>query len=82
MYFGHERGDKYSVLVFDNRGAGASDRPFMRYSTSEMAHDLLELLDHLNWVAKRELHISGGSSAFSNSESLVLILPPYLDNVC
>jgi pimeloyl-ACP methyl ester carboxylesterase len=26
---------------------GGSDKPLMRYSTSEMAKDLIELLDHL-----------------------------------
>ncbi|KAI1408851.1 alpha/beta-hydrolase [Hypoxylon sp. FL1857] len=51
-YFGHERGDRFSVLVFDNRGAGESDKPVMRYSTSEMARDLLEVLDHLGWLTR------------------------------
>lgn len=52
------------MLVFDNRGAGESDKPVMRYSTSEMARDLLEVLDHLGWTAYRQLHISGGSSMY------------------
>ncbi|KAL1844914.1 hypothetical protein VTK73DRAFT_1514 [Phialemonium thermophilum] len=51
LYFGHERGDQYSVLVLDNRGMGDSDKPLMRYSTSEMAQDLLEVLAHLGWVS-------------------------------
>ena len=38
-YFGHEHGDRYSMLVFDNRGVGSSDKPLMRYTTSEMALD-------------------------------------------
>ncbi|KAL7628848.1 hypothetical protein AAE478_000363 [Parahypoxylon ruwenzoriense] len=62
VYFGHERGDRFSVLVFDNRGAGASDKPVLRYSTSEMARDLLEVLNHLGWTAERQLHVSGGSN--------------------
>ncbi|KAI1761387.1 alpha/beta-hydrolase [Hypoxylon sp. FL1150] len=51
MCFGHERGDKYSVLT----------KPFMQYSTSEMARDLVELGDYLGWTSERELHISDSS---------------------
>lgn len=40
---------------------GRSDKPLLRYSTSEMAKDLLEILDHLGWTKERELHISGVS---------------------
>ncbi|KAI9645300.1 hypothetical protein NHQ30_006035 [Ciborinia camelliae] len=61
LYFGHERGDKYSSLVFDNRGMGRSDTPILRYSTSEMAKDCFELLDHLGWTKDRQLNITGVS---------------------
>jgi pimeloyl-ACP methyl ester carboxylesterase len=33
----------------------------MRYSTSEMAKDILEVLDHLGWTSERQLHILGVS---------------------
>lgn len=59
--FGHTRADEYSVLVFDNRGIGDSDKPFMRYSTSEMARDTLELLDHVGWTALRSVNVVGVS---------------------
>lgn len=49
-YFGHQRGDRYTCLVYDNRGVGLSEKPFSRYSTREMAADLLELLAHLGWL--------------------------------
>ncbi|OTA93535.1 hypothetical protein M434DRAFT_395578 [Hypoxylon sp. CO27-5] len=75
MYFGHERGDRYSVLVFDNRGAGESDKPVMRYSTSEMARDLLEVLDHLGWTAQRQLHISGGSMGGMIAQEVATLAP-------
>ncbi|KAI1660033.1 alpha/beta-hydrolase [Daldinia decipiens] len=75
LYFGHERGDRYSVLVFDNRGAGESDKPVMRYSTSEMARDLLEVLDHLGWTADRQLHISGGSMGGMIAQEVAVLAP-------
>ncbi|KAK6380649.1 hypothetical protein LTS17_004849 [Exophiala oligosperma] len=49
-YFGHGRSSRYSSLVFDNRGMGLSDKPSCRYSTSEMAKDILDLLSHLGWI--------------------------------
>lgn len=64
--FGHSQNTnggqsaKYTVLVFDNRGMGRSDKPLTRYSTSEMAHDTRELLDYVGWTAARQLHVVGG----------------------
>ncbi|KAI1394150.1 alpha/beta-hydrolase [Hypoxylon trugodes] len=75
LYFGHERGDQYSVLVFDNRGAGESDKPVMRYSTSEMARDLLEVVDHVGWTAERQLHISGGSMGGMIAQEFAILVP-------
>ncbi|OCK75745.1 alpha/beta-hydrolase [Lepidopterella palustris CBS 459.81] len=57
--FAHTNGDKYSSLIFDNRGMGESDMPLMRYSTSEMAKDTIELLNHVGWTRERQLHIIG-----------------------
>ncbi|KAG9088858.1 hypothetical protein FS749_001803 [Ceratobasidium sp. UAMH 11750] len=39
--------DKYSILVFDNRGVGNSDAPRGPYTTSGMAEDVIVLLDHI-----------------------------------
>lgn len=64
MHFGHIHGEQYSVLLLDNRGMGRSDKPYMRYSTSDMAADVLEVLDHLSWTADRQLHVCGLSSMF------------------
>ena len=69
--FGHEQADKYSMLIFDNRGIGDSDKPFMRYSTSEMALDTLELLDHVGWTAERSLNIWGISMGGMIAQELV-----------
>ena len=36
---------------------GKSDKPIMRYSTSEMAKDAIELVDFIGWHSKRDLHV-------------------------
>jgi len=54
LYFGHEGGreEKYTCLVYDNRGVGRSGVPGCRYSTREMAGDAVELLAHVGWIEK------------------------------
>lgn len=79
LKYGHEEGDKYSSLIFDNRGMGNSDKPLMRYSTSEMARDLSELLDHLGWTGERQLHVSGVSMGGMIAQELALLIP---DRIC
>ncbi|KAK8084752.1 hypothetical protein PG997_006023 [Apiospora hydei] len=64
-HFGHLHGDRYSVLLVDNLGVGASDKPLHAmkggYTTSGLARDLLEVADHVGWTAPRSLHVGGGS---------------------
>ncbi|OAP60992.1 hypothetical protein AYL99_05996 [Fonsecaea erecta] len=50
-YFGHDRLEKYSCFVFDNRGMGLSDKPSCLYSTSEMARDVIDMLEHVGWLS-------------------------------
>ena len=69
--FGHLQGDRYSCLVFDNRGIGRSDAPLLRYSTSEMARDVIELLDHVGWTGPRRVHVVGTSMGGMISQELV-----------
>lgn len=57
--FGHTEADKYTCLIFDNRGMGDSDKPLLRYTTSEMARDIVELLDHVGWTDPRSVHVVG-----------------------
>ena len=59
------------MTIVDNRGIGESDKPLSRYSTSEMAKDTLEVLDHVAWTSKRELHIVGISMGGMISQELV-----------
>ncbi|KAI0877762.1 Alpha/Beta hydrolase protein [Hypoxylon argillaceum] len=75
LHFGHLNGDRYSVLIIDNRGIGRSDKPFMRYSTSAMAADLLEVLDHLSWTEDRQLHICGISMGGMIAQELAYVAP-------
>lgn len=69
--FGHDEGDKYSCLIFDNRGMGESDKPLLRYSTSEMARDILEVLEHVGWTEERSLHVVAISMGGMIAQELV-----------
>jgi len=69
--FGHDQASKYSCLIFDNRGMGESDKPLVRFSTSEMAKDAFELLNHLGWTSKRQLHVIGISMGGMIAQEMV-----------
>jgi pimeloyl-ACP methyl ester carboxylesterase len=58
---------------------GKSEKPIMRYSTSEMAKDLLELLDHLGWTEERQLHVAGVSMGGMIAQELVIPHFPTFD---
>ncbi|TQV96441.1 glycylpeptide N-tetradecanoyltransferase [Cordyceps javanica] len=60
-YFGHDHADRYTMLLLDNRGVGTSDKPLARYTTTEMAADVAEVLDQIGWTAPRSLHVVGMS---------------------
>ncbi|KAI7296923.1 hypothetical protein KC352_g72 [Hortaea werneckii] len=77
--FGHTDSDKYSCLVFDNRGMGNSDKPLLRYTTSEMAKDIVELLDHVGWKDQRSVHVVGISMGGMIAQELGLLIP---DRIC
>ncbi|EQC36102.1 hypothetical protein SDRG_06219 [Saprolegnia diclina VS20] len=49
---------RYQFLTFDNRGVGGTDKPWGRYTTSGMAADVVQLLDHLGWP---RAHVVGAS---------------------
>lgn len=69
--FGHTEADKYTALVCDNRGMGESGKPLLRYTTSEMAKDLVELLDHVGWTEDRSVHVVGVSMGGMIAQELV-----------
>ena len=70
-HFGHDQADRFSCLVLDNRGMGESDKPLMRYSTSDMAKDVFEVLNHLGWTSKRTLHVIGVSMGGMIAQEMV-----------
>ncbi|KAF7325977.1 AB hydrolase-1 domain-containing protein [Mycena kentingensis (nom. inval.)] len=67
--------EKYSVLVFDNRGVGYSGYPAGRYTTSGMAEDIVALLDYLGWKAPREIHVAGTSLGGMIAQELAWRIP-------
>ncbi|KAH8594699.1 Alpha/Beta hydrolase protein [Bisporella sp. PMI_857] len=75
LIYGHEQGEKYASLIADNRGTGGSDKPLLRYSTSEMAKDWIELIDHLGWTEERQLHITGVSMGGMIAQELAYLIP-------
>src|SRR5215213_595421 len=44
---------RFSVLTFDNRGTGLSDKPAYGYGLHTMATDVAGLLDGLGWARAR-----------------------------
>jgi len=50
---------------------GESGKPMQRYSTSEMAKDLLEVIDHVGWTKDRQLNVVGISMGGMIAQELV-----------
>ncbi|KAE9566172.1 hypothetical protein CGMCC3_g17666 [Colletotrichum fructicola] len=80
-FFGHDHGDRYSCLVFDNRGVGYSGKPNCRYSTAEMARDVLELMKQIGWLDSdspsypQDINIAGISLGGMIAQELALLIP-------
>lgn len=96
LHFGHERASTYSALCLDNRGMGDSDVPLMRYSTSEMARDAIEVLEHVGWLPQgaalaasppkatppeRTLHIIGISMGGMIAQELACLVPRHVSSL-
>ncbi|KAI1371878.1 alpha/beta-hydrolase [Hypoxylon crocopeplum] len=81
MYFGHIHASKFSVLVLDNRGMGGSGKPLMRYSTSQMARDTIEVADHLGWTSPRQLHVCGLSMGGMIAQELAYLVPDRISSL-
>jgi len=64
---------QYQVCVFDNRGHGDSISSVLYTSTSMLAQDTKELLDHLGWT---KFHLVGLSMGGMIAQELAMMLPP------
>src|ERR1700704_324238 len=51
---------RFTVVLFDNRGTGTSDKPTYGYEISNMARDVSGLLDHLDIARANVLGYSMG----------------------
>src|ERR1041384_5459871 len=51
------------------------DKPLGRYSTSEMARDVLEVADHIGWTEKRQLNVAGVSMGGMIAQEIAYIAP-------
>ncbi|CCF41570.1 glycylpeptide N-tetradecanoyltransferase [Colletotrichum higginsianum] len=86
-YFGHQHADQYSSLVFDNRGVSKSAKPNCRYTTSEMAKDLVELLKQIGWLDidsphyPRDLNVAGLSLGGMIAQELALLIPQRIQSL-
>ncbi|GMF45952.1 unnamed protein product [Phytophthora fragariaefolia] len=69
---GLETGKRLRILTFDNRGVGGSTSPIGPYTTSNMAEDVLALLDHVGW---EQAHIIGYSMGGMISLELAHMVP-------
>ncbi|EQC36107.1 hypothetical protein SDRG_06224 [Saprolegnia diclina VS20] len=63
---------RYQFVTFDNRGVGGTDHPSGLYTTSMLANDALQLLDHLGW---HHAHIVGMSMGGMISQELASAAP-------
>ncbi|KAE8900981.1 hypothetical protein PF005_g7329 [Phytophthora fragariae] len=69
---GLETSKRLRILTFDNRGVGGSTSPIGPYTTSNMAEDLLALLDHVGW---ERVHVVGYSMGGMISLELAHMAP-------
>ncbi|UZJ54100.1 hypothetical protein CBS101457_003420 [Exobasidium rhododendri] len=72
---------RYSCVVLDNRGYGNSEIPSGSYSTSEMALDVLDLLDYLEWTQARSVNVVGISMGGMISLELAKVIPERISSL-
>uniref|UniRef100_H3GEQ4 AB hydrolase-1 domain-containing protein n=1 Tax=Phytophthora ramorum TaxID=164328 RepID=H3GEQ4_PHYRM len=64
--------NRLRILTLDNRGVGGSTSPMGPYTTSNMAEDVLALLDHVGW---EQAHVVGYSMGGMISLELAHMAP-------
>lgn len=65
---------EYQVCVIDNRGCGRTVTPRGRLTTTDMAQDIIILLQHLNWD-KQKVHLVGNSLGGMIAQEVALCIP-------
>jgi len=63
---------QYQICILDNRGSGRTVTPPGRLTTSMMANDVMQLLDHLGWD---KVHVVGNSLGGMIAQELALAVP-------
>ena len=58
--------NEYRVIIFDNRGAGSTDKPHTEYSIEMMAEDTIGLMNVLDIEKMHVLGVSGGGTIAQN----------------
>jgi len=61
---------------------GESDKPITRYSTSGMARDTFEMLDHVGWTGERSVHVVGISMGGCISQEMARYIWLYRNSLC
>eukprot|EP00002_Diphylleia_rotans_P000101 TRINITY_DN10054_c0_g1_i1.p1 TRINITY_DN10054_c0_g1~~TRINITY_DN10054_c0_g1_i1.p1 ORF type:complete len:301 (-),score=53.92 TRINITY_DN10054_c0_g1_i1:333-1235(-) len=69
-FFTRQQG--FQVLTHDNRGCGRSDSPKHQYTTTMMANDTMQIINHVGW---KRFHIVGFSMGGMISQELAVISP-------
>ena len=70
--------ERFSVIIFDNRGTGRSDKPDTGYELADMAEDIAGLLDHLNLL---RVHLFGFSMGGAIAQEFAIRYADRLDRL-
>jgi len=68
-----DHADEFQICIFDNRGCCRSSCPDAKFSTSVLAKDALDLLNHLKW---EQVHVVGISMGGMIAQELSFLLFP------
>ena len=75
-YFAGIQAGKYSCLVMDTRGYGFSTGgSAIRYTTSGMAQDVIQVLDAVGWTNDKSVHCVGISMGGMIAQEVALAIP-------
>jgi len=79
QYFGLDRSDQYTVAVFDGRGIGFSEDCGGRWRTTDLAQDVIAIVNQLGW--SEGCHLVGFSLGGMISLEALLARPDIFDSL-